>query len=105
MPELPAAHLVETLGQPERGASANVQCQNVAIRPCHSCATEPNLTTEQESLTDFQLQVQQGCKQDTDWPDGLPTRPSSVESKVAGGMEMPYSRQSEPQKAMLAQAA
>ena len=31
----------------------------------------PNLKAEQESLTDFQLQVQQGYEQDTDWLDGL----------------------------------
>ena len=31
----------------------------------------PNLTTKQQSLTDFQLQVQQGHEQDTDWLDGL----------------------------------
>ena len=46
------------------------------VQFCHQTLAQflqqnPNLTTEQQSLTDFQLQVQQGYEQDTDWLDEL----------------------------------
>ena len=60
VPELPAA------ANPTADPSSVLRSDPGTVLP-----QNPNLTTEQQSLTDFQLQVQQGYEQDTDWLDRL----------------------------------
>ena len=59
VPELPAAN-------PSANPSSVLPSDPGTIVP-----QNPNLATEQETVTDFQLRVQLGYEQDTDWLDGL----------------------------------